>query len=92
MVGFIIGSVIGVRVGDIIRRKDMPVLIERIVAESDEWGGIWYVEPLWRSSFLEDRKRSAKRRKEHIIGFIFKDDDRWEITPKDELPDKLKHP
>jgi len=64
------------KIGDMIARKDMPQLKCKIVGESDDWGGIWYVEELYVSWFAEDRKRQKKKSKL----FITKDDDRWFVV------------
>lgn len=63
------------KIGDIIARKDMPQLKEKIVGESKDWNA-WEVISLWTSPFKEDRKRYKKG----SISLVFKDDDRWFVV------------
>ena len=64
------------KIGDIIARKDMPTLPVKIVGESNEWGGIWYIKILTRLP-REDYNRNRSKQ-----GFITKDDNRWEVVKK----------
>lgn len=53
------------KIGDMIRRKDMPSIIYKIVGRNPEWHA-WKVELV------------SKTKGVHRQGFIDVDDDRWE--------------
>ena len=61
------------KVGDLIRRRDMSEFHYRILGESDQWKDMWHVElVMFPLSF-----------KPHLLieqGMIAKDDARWEIV------------
>jgi hypothetical protein len=58
-----------VKIGDVIRRKDMPSILYQIVGTAENWNNMWEVK-------LTSKTYGMKLKS----GMIDKNDDRWEVV------------
>ena len=68
------------KIGDAIRRKDMPQLTFKIIGEGKAWGGHWIVQALQTKPMEKDGW--GYKKKPLTKGMVFKDDDRLELVPE----------